>query len=116
MENRIIKISVIIIVFLFATTSVGVITDSSEYVPVTGKITNSNANPLISTNTNTTEPYVKCTLVLANNTLIKGNYLSANRIPLGQAAFDSSNGYVYVTNSNSTKVSVINGATNTVTT
>ena len=114
MENRIIKASVIIILFLFVMASFAIIAASSENIPALGKITNSTVNPLISDNTNTTEPYVKYTLVLTNNTLVKGNFLSANGLSPYQAAFDSSNGYVYVTNSGSNNVSVINGATNTV--
>ena len=59
--------------------------------------------------------YVKYTLVLSNNSLINGNFVNiVNGIwPVG-VAYDSSNGYLYVTNSFSDSVSVINGANNTV--
>jgi len=58
---------------------------------------------------------VKYTLDLINNTLFNGNFVNTynGRNPDG-AAFDSANGYIYVTNKYSNNVSVINGATNKV--
>ena len=59
--------------------------------------------------------YVKYTLDLTNNTLINGNFVNTHNglFPSG-AAFDSSNGYVYVTDFLSNSVSVINGSSNRV--
>ena len=59
--------------------------------------------------------YVKYTLDLTNNTLINGNFVNTHNglFPSG-AAFDSANGYVYVTDFLSNNVSVINGSTNNV--
>ncbi|MGC9167228.1 MAG: hypothetical protein ACP5GR_06280, partial [Thermoplasmata archaeon] len=73
-----------------------------SYTPLTNS---SNSNP----------GYVKYTLVLSNNSLINGNFVNTSQglYPFA-AAFDSSNGYVYVTNRGSDSVSVINGATNKV--
>ena len=74
------------------------------------------SNPLPSGNNNSSSAcYVKDTLVLSNNTLVKGNFInSGNGIHPTGVSFDSSNGYVYVTNLGSNIVFVINGATNKV--
>jgi YVTN family beta-propeller protein len=52
------------------------------------------------------------TLDLLNNTLINGNFVNTHNAmePFG-IAYDSSNGYIYVTNGGSDSVSVINGTT-----
>ena len=99
MEIRALKITVILIVFLFAMTSFTVMTGSSEHVSVAGNRTDSTVKPLTSDSNVSNEPYVKYTLVLLNNTLVKGNFLSNNGVAPFQVAFDSSNGYVYVANS-----------------
>jgi len=56
--------------------------------------------------------YVKYTLYLINNTLINGNFVNTSNDmnPYG-IAYDPSNGYLYVADSGSYTVSVINGAT-----
>ncbi|MFG1556163.1 MAG: YncE family protein [Thermoplasmataceae archaeon] len=114
MKIMIIKVFVIIVLFLFVSTSFAVMADSIVHAPESASIANDTFKNLISNDNGSIEPYVKYTLVLANNTLVKGNFLSANGNGPNQAAFDSSNGYVYVTNFNTNSVSVINGATNTV--
>jgi YVTN family beta-propeller protein len=59
--------------------------------------------------------YVKYTLDLINNTLINGNFANTgNALEPWGIAYDSSNGYIYVTDYGSNLVSVINGKTNTV--
>ena len=75
------------------------------------------SSPLLSNNNNSSSAgYVKYTLVLSNNTLVKGNFINSKDDLINPSffSFDSSNGYVYVVNSGSDSVSVINGATNTV--
>ena len=75
------------------------------------------SNPFVSSNNNSSNAgYVKYTLVLLNNTLVNGNFVNnaGNGIGPSGVAYDSSNGYLYVTNLNSNSVSVINGASNTV--
>jgi len=59
--------------------------------------------------------FVKYTLELLNNTLINGNFVNKSNAlgPIG-IAYDPSNGYLYVTDSGSGTVSVIDGANNTV--
>jgi 40-residue YVTN family beta-propeller repeat len=59
--------------------------------------------------------YVKYTLDLIDNTIINGNFVNTHNAmdPCG-IAYDPSNGYLYVTDTGSDSVSVINGATNTV--
>jgi len=59
--------------------------------------------------------YVKYTLDLINNTLVNGNFVNTyNALGPGGIAYDPSNGYIYVTDSGSDTVSVINGTTNKV--
>jgi len=56
--------------------------------------------------------YVKYTLILSNNTLINGNFVSTvNGMEPWGIAYDPSNGYIYVTDWSSGTVSVINGTT-----
>ena len=59
--------------------------------------------------------YVKYTLFLSNNTLLKGNVIGKGTggVPIA-IAYDSANNYIYVCNSMSNNVSVINDATNLV--
>ncbi len=59
--------------------------------------------------------YVKYTLDLINNTLINGSFVNigSTLAPWG-IAYDPSNGYIYVADSNSSTVSVISGTTNIV--
>jgi YVTN family beta-propeller protein len=58
--------------------------------------------------------YVKYTLILANNTLVNGNFVNTgyviNPFPWG-IAYDPSNGYIYVADWGWSIVSVINGKT-----
>ena len=80
-------------------------------------IMNSSAKitPSVNSNNPSEAGYVKYTLVLNNNTLMNGNIVNTgNGLYPSGAAFDSSNGYIYITNLYSNNVSVINGATNTV--
>jgi 40-residue YVTN family beta-propeller repeat len=81
-----------------------------------GNISNTNITPFTQNSSqNNSAGYVKYTLVLFNNSLINGNFANTgNGLSPTEIAYDSSNGYVYVTNYNSNSVSVINGATNTV--
>ena len=59
--------------------------------------------------------YVKCTLILSNNTLWNGNIAkTCTNLNPSALTIDSSNGYVYVDNSMSNNVSVIDGSTNKV--
>ena len=122
MQTRSVKITVIFIVFMFAMTSFSVMAYSSEHIRARGNSTNGTFKPTSSSNKGSAEPYVKYSLVLTNNTLVNGNFLNFSTVidtvsvgsnPFG-AAFDSSNGYVYVTNFGSNNISVINGATNAV--
>ncbi len=57
---------------------------------------------------------VAYTLALVTNTLIPGNFLPANGFDPVAVAADSRNGYLYVANSGSSNVAVIDGATNKV--
>ena len=59
--------------------------------------------------------YVKYTLDLLNNTLINGNFvITSNATEPWGIAYDPSNGYIYVADTGSNTVSVIDGANNTV--
>ena len=59
--------------------------------------------------------YVKYTLDLLNNTLINGNFVNTvNAMHPYGIAYDPFNGYIYVADSGSGTVSVINGTANTV--
>ena len=61
---------------------------------------------------NNTAGYVKYTLDLVNNTLINGNFVNTgNPMDPRGIAYDPSNGYIYVTDSFSGTVSVIDGTT-----
>ena len=71
-------------------------------------------NSPLSQNSNFNTGYVEYTLMLNNDTLISGNINISNESFLAGMTFDSSNGYVYVANSFSGKVLVINGSDNTV--
>ncbi|WP_390530475.1 hypothetical protein [Sulfurisphaera ohwakuensis] len=64
-------------------------------------------------NTNTNVGYVKYTLILYNNTLLQGNVISpkSDLGPFG-ILYDPSNGYIYVADSGSDTVSIINSTTN----
>jgi YVTN family beta-propeller protein len=83
---------------------------------MSGNIYRGSITPSVQNSTqNNSGGYVKYTLDLMNNTLINGNFVDRNNgiFPFG-AAFDSANGYIYVTNPNSKNVSVISGSTNKV--
>ena len=102
-------------VLLFTVTSFAVITNSNGHDRVTGSKTTEDFKQFTSVDTGILKVlYVKDTLVLSNNTLFSGNFLSSNGLEPNNAAFDSSNGYIYVTNSGSDTVSVINGKNNSV--
>ena len=83
---------------------------------MSGNIYRGSITPSVQNSTqNNSGGYVKYTLDLINNTLFNGNFVNTNNgiFPFG-AAFDSANGYIYVTNQYSGNVSVINGSTNKV--
>ncbi|MEM3431431.1 MAG: YncE family protein, partial [Candidatus Micrarchaeia archaeon] len=108
------KISVLAIVLIFLWTSLEFAVAQNNHIPVSNSSPKRIIMPLTQEN-NSGAGYVKYTLVLFNNTLINGNYVNtSNGYRPVEVAFDSSNGYVYVTNHLSNNVSVINGATNTV--
>lgn len=107
------KIKAVFIVFIFSMTSFLVISDLSGHLGIKVNANIETFNSMTSLGNNSAQQYVKYTLVLSNNSLIKGNLLSPNGICPTGAAFDSSNGYIYVTNYGSNSVSVINGTNNT---
>ena len=115
MKPLILKVSVLLIVLAFSFTSFAMVGQHANNVA-------SNINSQTSfrpLNQQNSAGYVKYTLVLSNNTLIKGNFLangsaSAPYAIADAVAYDPSNGYVYVTNQGSNSVSVINGTTNSV--
>jgi len=81
-----------------------------------GNISHINITPFTQNSSqNNSGGYVKYTLVLLNNSLINGNFVNkGNGLMPAEISYDLSNGYLYVTNYNSSNVSVINGATNKV--
>ena len=99
---------------LFSITSFAMMTDVNGVEPAQIINLNESVIPFTLNNNCSAHPYVKFTLVLANNTLVKGNFLNLNGILPPQVAFDSFNGYLYVANVGSSSVSVINGTTNTI--
>ena len=115
MERLILKITVLLIAVMFIGTSF-LISETHDYNSATS------GNRYVTSMTGFTQSsiqknsgYVKCTLYLLNNTLIDGNFVNTlNGLRPSGAAFDSFNGFVYVTNSGSDSVSVINGTTNKV--
>ena len=116
-KNIITFISAIIIVFLMLSQ---VAFSSGNGSNITSKTTigkSANVNDITPfTNTSSSNPgSVIYTLFLNNNTLLKGNVM-VNRTGVAPyaIAYDSANNYIYVANSNSSNVSVINGATNSV--
>ncbi len=115
MERLILKITVLLIAVMFIGTSF-LISETHDYNSATS------GNRYVTSMTGFTQSsiqknsgYVKCTLYLLNNTLIDGNFVNTlNGLRPSGAAFDSFNGFVYVTNSGSDSVSVINGITDKV--
>ncbi|MGC8689816.1 MAG: hypothetical protein ACP5UG_07235, partial [Thermoplasmata archaeon] len=105
---------VVLVVFSFVATSFAV-TGFNHDSPMKGDMKGNISYTPLTNSSNSNPGYVKYTLVLSNNSLINGNFVNTLQgfYPDG-AAFDSSNGYVYVTNCGSNSVSVINGATNKV--
>lgn len=77
-----------------------------------------NTVPLISSNiVLQNNPYVKDTLILSNNTLLSGNFLSSSTgIEPSATAYDPINGEIYVAESAIDAVSVINGSSNSIVT
>ncbi len=116
------KVTVILIVSIliisgFAASILGMnnIKNSAQDVAKTNYANTEAAGQEIQSYSNTSNAgYVKYTLVLINNTLLKGNVPYGNGIAPCALAYDSANGYIYVANGGSNTVSVINGATNTV--
>ncbi len=103
------------VVFLFIASSVAPIMGNSHNNAISKNKPESNFNPFtINDNSTSNVAYVKYTLSLLNGTLINGNFFNTNGNAPVWIAFDSSNGYIYVTNSGSNSVSVINGATDSV--
>jgi len=121
-QSSAIKIVVVLIVLLFLISGFSVMVHgygpvmSASPSGISGNISNTNITPFTQNSSqNNSAGYVKYTLDLMNDTLINGNFVNTlNGIsPLG-VAFDSANGYIYVTNFGSNDISVINGATNVV--
>jgi YVTN family beta-propeller protein len=117
MKRFLITLSVLFVVLMFMGTSFVIATDHSNKPLVSGNKSHVNVNPFVHNNNTSSPGYVKYTLDLLNNTLLTGNFVDTGNglFPFG-VAFDSSNGYVYVTNDGSGNVSVINGSTNKVVT
>ncbi|MGC9074068.1 MAG: YncE family protein, partial [Caldisericum sp.] len=107
------EVLVVLVVFSFVATSFAV-TGFNHDSRIKGDMKGNISYTPLTNSSNSNPGYVKYTLVLSNNSLINGNFVTLQGLyPIG-AAFDSFNGYVYVTNALSDSVSVINGATNTV--
>jgi YVTN family beta-propeller protein len=121
-RNIIIKMVAVSIVLLFLISGLSVMVygtgpeKSTSSSGISGNISNTNIIPYTQNSSqNNSGGYVKYTLDLLNNTLINGNFVNTMNFEWPDAAaFDSTNGYVYVAYSGSNNVSVINGATNTV--
>jgi len=121
-RNELMKIMAISIVLLFLISGFSAMAHGS--VPkssisssgMSGNIYRGSITPSVQNSTqNNSGGYVKYTLDLINNTLFNGNFVTTNYgIGPDGAAFDSANGYIYVTNVGSDNVSVINGSTNNV--
>ena len=88
MESRLFKIASILTVLLFSITSFVVMTDVNGVEPAQINNLNESVIPFTLNNNCSAHPYVKYTLVLANNTLVKGNFLSAYEKCPVQIAFD----------------------------
>jgi len=121
-RRELMKILAVSIVLLFLVSGFSVMAYgygpvmSASPSSISGNISNTNITPFTQNSSqNNSGGYVKYTLDLMNNTLINGNFVNTlnGKSPQG-VAFDSANGYIYVTNFGSNDVSVINGATNVV--
>jgi YVTN family beta-propeller protein len=116
-KNIIIFILAIIIVFIMLSQVAFSSVDGASITSKTTMCKSANVNditPFINAGSSNAG-YVIYTLFLNNNTLLKGNVM-VNRTGVAPyaIAYDSANNYIYVANSNSSNVSVINGATNSV--
>jgi len=125
-ENELIKIIAVSILLLFSAFVLSIIDHeygsgkSASPSSISGNISNTDIDSAAQNSShNNSAGFVKYTIVLSNNTLINGNFIngqvantSNGQIPFG-VAFDSANGYIYITNMVS-KVWMINGATNKV--
>jgi 40-residue YVTN family beta-propeller repeat len=126
-ENELIKIIAVSILLLFSASVFSIMDHeygsgkSASPSSISGNISNTDIAPAAQNSSqNNSAGFVKYTIVLSNNTLINGNFIngqfantSNGQIPFG-VAFDSANGYIYITNIGSNNVWVINGATNKV--
>jgi len=123
-KNNVMKIVAVSIVLLFLVSGFSFMiyghgSEKSSSLNSTSGNININITPFITPFTqnssqNNSGGYVKYTLDLLNNSLINGNFVNTgNGLWPFEIAYDSSNGYLYVTNYYSNNVSVINGATNT---
>ena len=110
------EVFAVFIVCAFLTTSLVPSIGHSETSPNTKPIYVVHSNPFVLMNNNSSNiGYVKYTLLLSNDTVFSGNYIkNENGFFPSAISFDSNNGYLYVTNSGSNNVSVINGSSNTV--
>ena len=118
-KKFILRVFVVLIACAFLATSLAPSIGHSGTSANTKSMYDLHSIPLLSNNNSYSAGYVKYTLVLSNNTLIKGNFLAKgiDAAPYAIAdavAYDPSNGYVYVTNWFSNNVYVINGTTNSV--
>jgi YVTN family beta-propeller protein len=105
----------ILLLMIVATLSVPIVhpvTTQTANGPVTATLSSTPRSAPARVLTKT--PYVADTLVLANNTLVHGNFLAGNGVNSIAAAYDSSRGEVFVVNQYTSNVRVISTASNTV--
>jgi YVTN family beta-propeller protein len=116
-KNGLYVFSAIIIVFIMLSqVAFSSVNESSITSKTTmGKIANVNDITPFVKPTYASAGYVKYTLFLLNNTLLKGNVIGAgNGAGPDAVAYDSANNYIYIANKGSNEVSVINCTTNSV--
>ena len=111
------RIFAIVIVCAFLSISAASSIVHSNTGSNTESVYDMHSGTFVASNNNSFYPgCVKYTLDLLNNTLIKGNFFNIRfeHIDPVEISYDSSNGYIYVTNAGCNDVSVINGRNNTV--
>ena len=117
MKRSILTAIVLLVVLMFMGTSFLIAVDHYHNSSPTSAtvISHLKFGPSVQSSTKSSSGYVKYTLDLINNSLINGNFVNTSNslYPYG-VAFDSSNGYVYVTSPNSGNVLVINSSNNQV--
>ena len=111
------RIFAIVIVCAFLSISAASSIVHSNTSSNTESVFDMHSGTFVASNNNSFYPgCVKYTLDLLNNTLIEGNFFNIRfeHIDPVEISYDSSNGYIYVTNAGCNDVSVINGRNNTV--